>query len=210
MQRRDWLIAAILALLLFFLIGAGFLFLVQPRSVALPNESAVAAGPPRSQIIGDTANRGYPLALEVAQAWQADARLVSVSATEEGFRSELDLYTGNGVWSYQFYSTAASAVSTIKVVNGDAALLTGKKVEDVIPLLDTNTWLIDSNRAMSIAMESGGKTFYSENFGVASIMQLSQNVASGRMEWLTILVNQDSGSVYQQRIDAMTGEIIPE
>lgn len=213
MQRRDWLIAAILALLLFFVLGAGFLFFVQPRSIALPDEPGAPPannGLAGERVDGETANEAYQIAKNVAAGWQADALLISASTTVEGFDSEFDLYAGNGIWSFQFYSPAASAVSTVKVFEGEGTLLSGKRVDDSLDVIDVNTWLIDSNRAMSIAMETGGNEFYRQNNTIASIMQLSPNPENGRMEWLAVLVNQDNGVVYQKTIDAMTGEIVPE
>ncbi|MEM7798467.1 MAG: hypothetical protein AAF633_04680, partial [Chloroflexota bacterium] len=162
------------------------------------------------RVDGETANEAYQIARDVALNWQADAQLISASTTVEGFNSELDLYAGNGIWSFQFYSPTASAVSTVKVFDGEGSLLSGKRVEEALSAIDINTWLIDSNRAMSIAMETGGNEFYRQNGSIASIMQLAPNPDNGRMEWLAVLVNQNNGVVYQKKIDAMTGEIVPE
>ena len=209
MRRVDWLIAAILALVLLFVFGAAFLFWVQPQRVDLGGQAAENDGVyAAADVPGMTANTAFQIALDRARAWQSDAVMVSAVATTEQFNSPYDLYAGNGQWSFQFYSPGVASVSTVNVTNGTATLLGSKQVESNPSFIDQNTWLIDSNRAMSIAMEGGGTLFYDQHSQLAAIMQLSANVENGRMEWLTVLVNQADGRTFQMRIDAMTGEII--
>ncbi len=95
---------------------------------------------------GATAKGLYPVAMEVATAWQSDARLVSASADWPGPTAE-NLEDQEVPWSFNFYSPAARKVYAVVVSGGQARGVRENQVPRDLNPAPVEGWQIDSPAA---------------------------------------------------------------
>lgn len=204
--RLDWLIGALLVVVV--LLGAliGYLAWYRPAPLPIVNSSPLVEATP--VYIGQTAQAGVNLAQDRARIWQADAQLLRVSATwPEGIELE-KMLSGREGWSYTYYSPTARTTAVVTVADDAVNFIPGREIDATVNPLDAASWLIDSNIAASIFFGNGGLDLAQEIADPTLIMNLSFITDETQAEWLISLFSEQRGTTFSMRVDANTGDIV--
>ncbi len=217
MSRLEWILGLVLLLLL---IAAGGLAVslwrgstgqpAAPESpeLALASELANDIAPTRSTP-QQTAKNAYVIAQQSAQAWQADAVLVSATATWPQGLQAADLMSGKETWGFVFYSPATKNTAVVSVSDG-VATLSPRTTQRQLSLFDVTSWQRDSAEATEIFLNNGGAGFIEREGITVYSMTLSMNNpnGNGRVEWLMTLLSTQNGHSLTVRVDAASGELL--
>jgi hypothetical protein len=159
---------------------------------------------------GNTARQAFAPAAKLAEQWQQDARLTSVS----GQLSAVGQGSGNKIeWGFQFFSPATQEMALVAVNDGEARMVRSPMLSPYkLPTFSLDEWLVDSNQALQTWWERGGDSLVKQYTQVDIVMQLrisreqgSQpvwavaGVIAGKNTTLTIFVNASDGSVIDVR-----------
>jgi hypothetical protein len=166
MTKKGWAILGglLVANLVVFGILA-YLLLSSPPSSLVSPLSPSPASPPTAASEGVEADQAvtakelYPLALEVATAWQGDARLVSAWADWPGPTAENLGGQQEVPWSFNFYSPAARKVYAVAVSEGQARGVRASQVPRDLNPAAVEGWQIDSPAALATWLANGGRDF---------------------------------------------------
>ncbi len=196
-----------------------------PSVTAAPTAVApTAAAPDESQASVATAMGWFPVAEEIASAWQADAVLTSINGNSNGiYAGALPCDGTSDIWGYEFVSVATRTGLSISVRGGEVVRqrereLTrlGKPYTDddmlwITDLYPTTDWAVDSARAVSLANELFREKHGQEPTGAAYVlfngkaMDMVNNSLSNWMRW--VISYDPEGPSMQVDIDARTGEV---
>lgn len=157
MTRFQWLLTALIAILLTLVLGMALLLNSAQTLASAPQETTgeFDAATPRP-LPPRTAQEAYQIGLPEAQEWAADARLWRAQAT---WSPGSDLQAPPAAWFYTFYSESQEAAAHISVSPDGAQLIRTRPVSDAPPLQDVQQWKIDSSRAFELVHKSGGEAF---------------------------------------------------
>ncbi len=202
MSRIEWILGALLVVLLIVVAGLAFTLWYQP---AQPN--AATMGQPVNTA-GQTAMAALVAAEREAGNWQADAKLLTVSSSWAA-REGRSYSSGISSWAFTYYSPAETAVAQITVNNNQAspALISDTDVV-LTPMEISGGWKVDSPEAVNLALESGGNDFLSSKRDTSLTMSLNTAGDNGRVEWLISLFDEQSEDFIAVRLDATSGEVI--
>ncbi|KAA3660604.1 MAG: hypothetical protein DWQ04_18905 [Chloroflexi bacterium] len=218
MNRLEWILGIMLVLLLIVVVVLSLLFWFRPDStqvVGAPNSATTIAQ--KAQIVeptpvfeGRTAKIAFAAARNRAALWQADAELLTASATfSQGATPEI-LLAGETSWAFSFYSPTSGKSATFSVIENDATLVGTGSSEQVYTPLNITNWQLDSDDAVGIMLESGGKEMIEEEGITILTMALlagNQN-DSNELEWLVSLIAPQNGRILDLRLNAVSGEMI--
>lgn len=205
MNRLEKLLLIVLAVLVFVIGGILFLLWIQPGP---STPLGLVAPAPTAAFRGETAMRAYAAAQQAAALWQADAQLVSATATWPRGTQPDGLRPGLSTWGFAFYSPGASATARVAVVDGAAALVESGPGAPDAPLLGLTGWQIDSDTAVDRFLTAGGETFLQQN-GIATVtLTLDLHNSDGRASWIASAFGSGSGRGFTARIDATSGDIL--
>lgn len=210
MTRLEWILGILLALLIIIgLAVAGFLlFGPGVGSPSLPpNPSGNIA--PTSAFAGGTALEFfYSFALPEAQKWQADAKLISATATLPRGTNRESLTGGKANWTFTFYSPATVSIAVIAVTGGQASLIAQRASDKALELVDLDGWQIDSPQAVDKMLNQGGNDFLS-NVDIATLtMALTMDSPGRSSEWFLSLIAPTGGQSFTIRLNGRTGDTL--
>jgi hypothetical protein len=211
MKRTDLLIAGFLAVLFLFAAGGMMVFWLQSNAYAnlTPESPALVRKRSSDVIAGVTAKSAIELTETNAKQWQADAVIISVSATILKFDSLEDIYNGQANWTIVYYSPAALAVATFTGNGTNSNFLNAKKIDIVPQGIDFNSVQLDSGNAMVVAMSNGGRDLLGgEQAQRVAHLMLTQQQDSDQAEWQIVIQNETSGTHLTFRINAASGEVL--
>jgi hypothetical protein len=203
-SRKEWTILIVLVVLVLAVYGG--LLLVVARGGRAQVESA-APRPTPSGSVG-TAQEAYPLAREVARAWQPDARLSYASGAWGIGASPQELLEGKTKWGFHFISAGAKQFCVVSVVAGEAQLIESGRIPRVPVLLEVADWYLDSPQALSIFLDQGGRDFLAAHADADVHLRLLTHIENETLLWLAIGLSADDGLAYTVRIDAVTGAVV--
>lgn len=207
MSRLEWILAAILSILLIAVVGLGLALWLRPgigTAPPLPTVDAPVASTPG--IARNTAILSYSIARAAARDWQPDARLARASATWTQGASREELLSGRATWDFTFFSTGAGTMAIISVIEEEAVLITEQAVDQEPALADVSGWQVDSPDAVTRLMQEGGEAFL-RGAGVTTLTAtLNAARENGQIEWFLSLIPEYSGESLTMRINASNGE----
>jgi hypothetical protein len=178
--------------------------LVSPLSSGLlPTAATGEAGTDRAA----TAKGLYPVAMEVATAWQSDARLVSTSADWPGPTAE-NLEDQEVAWSFNFYSPAARKVYAVVVSEGQARGVRASQVPRDLNPAPVEGWQIVSPAALATWLAHGGRDFLTRYPEAEVSAQLRFPSDSPTPLWTVRGLDEQSSAHFMVKIDATSGTII--
>lgn len=153
-----------------------------------------------------TAKQAYDLALPIIQSWQPDAALISVGNT---IAESLNVEDGTcSSWSVQFYSPSAGQVNNIMIVGGvpqPGTPVDGGDQSD--RTVDISTASFDSDKAIQIAQEAGGKAYADE--GAVVVMSYVYHVMPEKALWIINYSDPQSYMVkFSVQIDPESGQVV--
>ena len=183
--------------------------LVPPLSPPSPSP----ASPPTAATQGAepdgaaTVKAFYPVALEMATAWQSDARLVSASADWPGPTAET-LEDQEVPWSFNFYSPAARKVYAIAVSGGQARGVRESWVPRDLNPATVGGWQIDSPAALATWLANGGSDFLTRYPQAEVSAQLRFPSDSPTPLWTVWGADEQSSAHFAVKVDAASGAIV--
>ncbi len=217
MNKLEWILGIVLVVLLVVVVVFSLIIWFRPDDEAIidaqPNSATTIARnanqiAPTSVFEGQTAKIAFAAAQQEASNWQADATLLTATATWPQGATTNDLLAGETTWNYTFYSPQAQKVALISVIENQASLVSNNDTTLAQLPLGTNGWQLDSTEVVQIFLAQGGAQFLETN-GVATMtMNLSTSNENGRIEWFISLFGDQTLNSIFMRLDANTGEIL--
>ena len=188
-----------------------YLLLSSPASSLV---SPLSSAPPPTAATGEaetdraaTVKGLYPVALEMATAWQSDARLVSASADWPGPTAE-NLEDQEVAWSFNFYSPAARKVYAVVVSEGQARGVRASQVPRDLNPAPVEGWQIDSPAALATWLAHGGRDFLARYPQAQVSARLRFPSDSPTPLWTVRGLDEQSSAHFMVKIDATSGTII--
>lgn len=150
-----------------------------------------------------TAKTTYPLAQEAVGKRQADAQLTSISATWTDTNvKKVGTPTG---WTFQFYSPTTTRVYVVVVDQGQARLIREALSPYPATPIPEESWLIDSNEALTTWLNYGGGQFLMDHLAGTKVVAQLATSPEGQVTW-TVTGLTGRGEVYLTLlVDAATG-----
>ncbi len=145
--------------------------------------------------------------MEVATAWQGDARLVSASADWLGPTAE-NLEDQEAPWSFNFYSPEARKVYAVVVSEGQARGVRASQVPRDLNPAPVEGWQIDSPAALATWLANGGRDFLARYPQAQVSAQLRFPSDSPNPLWTVRGLDEQSSAHFMVKIDATSGTII--
>jgi len=219
MNRLEWTLGILLALLLLVVVVLSLLFWFRPETASnrgrasnsatvLAQRAAVVA--PTSIFEGRTAKVAFAKAQQTAAAWRSDAKLLNASATWPQGASVQELKNGTTTWGFTFYSPAAGEIGIISVVDDTANLISEGPHKQTNPVLEATGWNLDSDEVIALLLAEGGNQFLIDE-GVVTLTTLlnaDDQEKDGRLAWQVNLISIQNGRALSMNIDATSGEIL--
>jgi hypothetical protein len=216
MNRLEWVLGIMLALLLVIVAGLALMFwfrsdepnVARPANAATEVASFANVVEPTPEISEQTAHLAYVTAQRTAVSWQSDAVLFSAMATwPQGMTAE-EIREGEAAWNFTFYSPAAESMALISVAQNEASLIVQGPMEKPADLFDATGWNLDSSDAIDLLLQEGGATFIDEAGITTLTMALTMDAEDGRILWHIQLSASQSLRIMTLSLDATSGEIL--
>lgn len=194
-QRRIILLAlALAALIATLLLLSQHLFGAQPGS-------GVAAGQMPRLFQQQSAHQAYEVAVEWANAWQADAGLVSCIGTQTRGAE-----TSQG-WTMQLYSAEASRIALVRVSGNQVSVLRETAALYPQTSLDREIWQVDSKSLLREWWRSGGADVWHRPGTDNLNLKLGRN-ADDILTWQVTVTNKNGSALDFWEFDATEGELM--
>ena len=156
-----------------------------------------------------TARSLYPAAEVLAQAWQPDAQLASLTTTWRG--TAVNLVGQPTEWVFRFYSPARRHYYFVTVApDGQAqGIEHARQVDLPPPIVPVEAWHVDSLEALTTWLDSGGGAMLGAKPGIEVTAQLNVPAEGAEPTWavvgydaqyndyLTVMIHAESGEVTQ-------------
>lgn len=210
MKRTDWLIAGFLAVLFLFVVGGLMVYWLQSNAYAnLPTEITPSVKSGILDDVGVTARQAIESSAVLAKDWQADAVVVSASATILQFSDLQAVYSGKASWSVVYFSPSTSSVATFTINATGSSFLNEKKIDIVPKWIAADGIELDSGNAMAVALSNGGiNLLTNEDAERVVSLAIRPHSDTGQAEWQVFIQNESTGAFLNFQIDALSGEII--
>lgn len=154
-----------------------------------------------------TALAALPPAADMATQWQEDAKLISVA----GRWTVRDLRQGRSEerWTFQFFSPSSGRLALFAVVDGEARKIHQGDSPYKVPTFSKKTWRVDSDQALQMWWDQGGRYFVERRPDAELAMQLRIPEASGEIPtWTVVGMVFEQESVFTVQVDALSGATI--
>ena len=195
---------AVFGALAYLLLSSPPSSLVSPLSPASPPTAATEG---TETVSPATVKELYPLALEMATAWQGDARLVSASADWQSPTAE-NLGGQEVLWSFDFYSPAARKVYAVAVSEGQARGIGASWVPGELNPAPVEGWQIDSPAALATWLANGGSAFLTRYPQAQVSARLRFPSDSPTPLWMVRGSDEQSAANFVVNIEAVSGTIV--
>lgn len=217
LSRREWFfLISVWVVIASLMCGLVVWFLVlRPGSqadlagAAVESAAAPTAAPTYTvAFVEASARRLYPAAEALARAWETDAQLVGADA---GWSATAVNLVGNPTdWAFRFYSPSRQRMYLVGVGrDGQAAGVPHfQKEPSPPPVINLETWTVDSPEALARWLDNGGGALLGQNPGIDVTMRLGVDPASGGATWI-ITAFDANGQPSALKIDAATGQVSP-
>jgi hypothetical protein len=174
-----------------------------------PGQSTVLTAPPakvyRLPDIPQSARSLYLRADQAARSWQADARLVS--ATASWSFAQVDDLSGAVDWTFQFYSPETHQLYVVSVGEELVAPITDMLSPYELPVVSIEDWRVDSHQALGTWLTEGGAAFL-KGSSVVDVSASLRHSQQQRLEWSVVGVVRDSQTFHLVRVDASSGQVV--
>lgn len=154
-----------------------------------------------------TAKRSYPVALQNAQAWQADAQLVSATASWREVDSEAEL-DKEASWGFTFFSPRKRQLKIVAVTQQGAEEVETMDVPGQVHPVDADSWEVDSPRVLALFLDYGGRDFLARYPGATVTLRVGSEEGGERLVWLAFGIYSADRSTMTVQVDAKSGEVI--
>lgn len=146
-----------------------------------------------------SARNQYRLAAQAAQDWQPDAGLVSAAASWPF--ANLDDFSRQIDWTYQFYSPVTGRVYTINVDQASVTPIREALSPYALPIVDVEQWQVDSYQAINAWLDRGGGVFLKQHPVVDVSIRLAQS-QDDTPAWTVVGMDDSGEAVQAERVDA--------
>lgn len=209
MNRLEWLLGFLLVVLLVIVAILSILFWYNSSQSGIQvTPTSVALVAPTSAFQGQTARVAFAAAQRESVKWQADAKLLSASATWPTGASSQEVLTGETTWGFVFYSPTTLETAVYSVAENQAVLISQTVQKQSVSALEVTGWNLDSSDVMKLFFSEGGSNFMSQEGVTTVTMMLTTNNDNGRIEWLLSAFSSQTGHAFTIRVDATSGDIL--
>ena len=155
-----------------------------------------------------TALQAFVPAAELAGQWQEDARLSAVS----GHLAMVGTHPRRHVeWAFQFYAPATRQLALITVTDGAARMVREGLSPYAVPTFSTEEWLVDSDRALQMWWDRGGKSLVARRPDVDLVLQLRvPDGGAGQPVWTVATLMADSETVFTVLVNASDATVVTQ
>lgn len=164
-------------------------------------------GPSSQSEVDLTAKEAYPTALEAAQAWQADAQLVSATASWRDLAAE-QLLEEDASWGFTFFSPQARQIRIVSVTGQGPEGVESLDVPPTVRITDVALWQVDSPQVLRLFLDHGGRDFLTQHPGATVTLRLGPEERGERVVWLAFGIYSADRSTMTLQVDASSGEVI--
>ena len=203
-SKRQWVILIGLVVVVLAIYG-GLLLVVTRGGVKVGSVAPPQPTPPWKVL---TAQEAYPLAEEVAGAWQPDAKLSNASSSWGSGATAQVLLEGKTTWGFHFISPSTSQFCIVSVVGEEARIIKSDSVRRVPVLLALTDWRVDSPQALSIFLDHGGRDFLAAHADADAHLHLLTGVENETLLWLATALSPDDKVAHTVSINAVTGAVV--
>lgn len=213
MNRLEWVLGILLALLLLLVAGLSLMFWFQPDAPTAAQTAGAGTfinfdeAAPTSVFKGATALIAYVAAQKTAVSWQPDAVLLNLSGTWPHGVSPQTLDGGESSWSFTFYSPTAEKMSGISVIENEATRVTEGPYQPQNALVQVSSWNVNSNEAMQIFLTEGGESFIQREGATTVTMNFTTDNPTQEIQWNIISFSPQTGHLLSMQINANSGQI---
>ncbi len=203
-SKRQWVILIGLVVVVLAIYG-GLLLVVTRGGVKVGSVAPPQPTPPWKVL---TAQEAYPLAEEVAGAWQPDAKLSNASSSWGSGATAQVLLEGKTTWGFHFISPSTSQFCIVSVMGEEARVIDSGDIPRVPVLLALADWHVDSPQALSIFLDHGGRDFLAAHAEADVHLHLLTGVENETLLWMASGLSPNDRVAHTVPINAVTGEVV--
>jgi hypothetical protein len=199
MNRTEWILGGLLAILLIVVTAIALLTWRQNRSLDTP---VAADNVQRHNQRSDSARGAYTQAKGVAQDWAEDAQLLDGTAI---WPPGVQFGPLDASWSFVFFSPQKQQVALVTVADNQARLFRSRPAETAYRPARTADWLLDSPDIITAVMAHGGHDFIQQHGSATLALKIDLNDTP---IWQSGLTARETGSRLNLLFDAGTGQLL--
>jgi hypothetical protein len=203
MTKTQLAILWILGVLIVVVLGVLGWALSQARRPQASSPTALPeVAPPAAYRLPETPHSAlnlYGQAEQAAQRWQADAALVSASASWS-FVS-LDDFSRASDWTFQFYSPSTQRVYVVNVNQAEVSPMREALSPYSLSTIAVDEWQVDSYQALNAWLNRGGGTFI-ERHPVVDVGIRLARPQDGAPMWTVFGLEGGGQATWIERVDA--------
>lgn len=203
-SKRQWVILIGLVVVVLVIYG-GLLLVVTRGGVEVGSVAPPQPTPPWKVL---TAQEAYPLAEEVAGAWQPDAKLSNASSSWGSGATAQVLLEGKTTWGFHFISPSTSQFCIVSVMGEEGRVIDSGDIPRVPVLLALADWHVDSPQALSIFLDHGGRDFLAAHADADVHLHLLTGVENETLLWMASGLSPNDRVAHTVPINAVTGEVV--
>lgn len=203
-SKRQWAILIGLVVVVLAIYG-GLLLVVTRGGVKVGAVASPRPTPPWKVL---TAQEAYPLAEEVARAWQPDVKLANASSSWGSGATPQALLEGKTTWGFHFISPSTSQFCIVSVMGEEGRVIDSGDIPRVPVLLALADWHVDSPQALSIFLDHGGRDFLAAHADADVHLHLLTGVENETLLWMASGLSPNDRVAHTVPINAVTGEVV--
>ena len=201
LTENRWVLPLAIALTAILVTVAGVL--------AYDEFSGYRADPEEPEMLpkGPTARKALQIASRAAEGWNQDAGLTG--ATVHYALQDSGEYSGE--WTFQFYSPLSRWMGLFVVESGKATLVRETLSPYEIPVFHNGVWRVDSDEALSIWWDHGGRHLLTRrpDTGISLRLRAREADRSGAV-WIVTGTLPGHRSEFSLVVDASDGSVVKE
>lgn len=155
---------------------------------------------------GVTARQALAPAAELAVQWQEDAQLIVASC----YRPAVGRQPEDEIeWAFQFFSPATQRLALITVAGGAARMVRESLSPYAMPTFSTEQWPVDSDQALQVWWDRGGRTVLEQRPDADLAMELRMSDEGGEYPiWVVAGLFEGAENVFIVRVNATNGAVV--
>jgi hypothetical protein len=203
-SKRQWAILIGLVVVVLAIYG-GLLLVVTRGGVKVGSVAPPRPTPPWKVL---TTQEAYPLAEEVARAWQPDVKLSNASSSWGSGATPQTLLEGKTTWGFHFISPSTRQFCIVSVMGEEGRIIDSGDIPRVPVLLALADWHVDSPQALSIFLDHGGRDFLAAHADADVHLHLLTGVENETLLWMASALSPNDRVAHTVPINAVTGEVV--
>ena len=157
---------------------------------------------------GLTAREALPRAQDAASTWQADAQLVSASASWRGVDAEALLEDEEVSWGFAFFSPSTRSLAIFAVTAQSAGQVDSMDASPNTRTIEAGLWEVDSPQVLTTFLNHGGRELLAQDPQANVSLRLGPGEGDNSMAWLAIGISSDKQDTVTVQVDPGNGQVL--